>query len=70
MEGFLKEVEVEETPLGAFVLGERRRREERERVLAEGRARDGEEGRCKGRPKRDDNDGEAGKWDEESEADD
>lgn len=70
VEGFLKEVEVEETPLGAFVLGERRRREERERVLAEGRARDGEEGRCKGRPKRDDNDGEAGKWDEESEADD
>lgn len=50
VEGFLRDTNTEETPLGAFVAGERRRREERERVVAEGRVR--EEGRGKGREER------------------
>lgn len=37
VEAFLRDVPVEETPLGAFVVGMRAQREERERVLEEGR---------------------------------
>lgn len=43
VEGFLRDVKVEETPLGAFVEGARKLREEKARVLEEGR-REGEEG--------------------------
>lgn len=53
VEGFLRDVKVEETPLGAFVEGMRRVREEKERVLEEGRreegSRMGREGGRKGR---------------------
>lgn len=48
---FLEEVGWEDTPLGAFVVGARKVREERERVLEEGRERERgerEEGRGKG----------------------
>lgn len=64
VEGFLRDTNTEETPLGAFVAGERRRREERERVLAEGRAM--EEGRGKGREDVEEGNVE-GEWDGESE---
>jgi nucleolar complex protein 2 len=37
VEGFLKEVEWKETPLGAFVVGQRQLREERKKVLDQGR---------------------------------
>ena len=37
VEGFLKEVEWEKMPLGAFVMGQRKTRDEKARVLAEGR---------------------------------
>lgn len=45
VEGFLGEVGLEETPLGGFVEGLRRAREERERVLGEGRREDERKGR-------------------------
>ena len=54
VEAFLKEVEVEETPLGAFVVGERRRREEKEKILAESRDREREMDRGNGIGKRED----------------
>ena len=38
---FLRDVPVEETPMGAFAEGLRRRREERERVVGEGRREEG-----------------------------
>ena len=37
VENFLSEVELEKTPLGAFVVGMRKQREEREMVVEEGR---------------------------------
>lgn len=37
VDAFLRDVPIEETPLGAFVVGMRAQREERERVLEEGR---------------------------------
>lgn len=42
VENFLKDVGADDTPLGAFAAGERVRREEREKVLAEGRRADEE----------------------------
>ncbi|KAK3168510.1 hypothetical protein OEA41_004958 [Lepraria neglecta] len=52
VEGFLRDTTVEETPLGAFVEGMRKQKEEKERVLEEGRreeeARKQREGRGKG----------------------
>lgn len=41
VDNFLRDVPVEETPLGAFVDGMRRQKEERERVLSESRREDG-----------------------------
>ncbi|KAK3723264.1 Nucleolar Complex 2 protein [Vermiconidia calcicola] len=50
VESFLEDLGWEKTPLGAFVVGQRRAREERERVLEEGRkvegSRRGGEGRA------------------------
>ncbi|KAK4680952.1 Nucleolar Complex 2 protein [Podospora pseudoanserina] len=43
VEGFLKDLEVERTPVGAFVVGQRKLREERRRVVEE--ARKAEEGK-------------------------
>lgn len=40
MDNFLRDVPVEETPLGAFVDGLRKQKEEKERVLSEGRRED------------------------------
>ncbi|KAL8797884.1 MAG: hypothetical protein Q9195_000236 [Heterodermia aff. obscurata] len=40
VEGFLREVPGEDTPLGGFVVGERRRKGEREKMLKEGRRED------------------------------
>lgn len=37
VEGFLRDVPVEETPLGAFVEGMRKQNEEKERMVEEGR---------------------------------
>ena len=37
VEAFLKEVSWEETPLGAFVVGQRKMREERRKVVEKGR---------------------------------
>jgi len=48
MEGFLKEVEWNKTPLGAFVEGQRKSRDEKRRMLEEGR-RDEEERKAKDR---------------------
>ena len=52
VEGFLRDTTVEETPLGAFVEGMRKQKEEKERVLEDGRreeeARKQREGRGKG----------------------
>ncbi len=48
VDNFLRDVPVQETPLGAYVEGMRRQREERERVMREGRRAD-EEARGKGR---------------------
>lgn len=38
VEGFLKGFEWEKTPLGAYVIGQRKQREETQRLIAEGRA--------------------------------
>lgn len=48
VENFLRDVPVEETPLGAFVDGLRKQKEEKERVLSESRKED-EARRAKGR---------------------
>lgn len=40
VEGFLKEVEWEKTPLGAFIVGQRKVRDEKEKVLLQGRKAD------------------------------
>lgn len=40
VESFLREVEWEKTPLGAFVVGQRKTKEEKEKVLEEGRKAD------------------------------
>ena len=48
---FLKDVLWEDTPLGAFVVGVRARREERERLLAEGRRGEEEKGKGNGKGK-------------------
>lgn len=56
VDNFLRDVPVEETPLGAFVEGMRMQREEKERVLSESRRREEEEAR-KAREKREDGDG-------------
>ena len=37
VEGFLKEVEWQKTPLGAYVAGQRKTREEKARLVEEGR---------------------------------
>jgi nucleolar complex protein 2 len=58
VEGFLKEVEWKDMPLGAFVVGLRRQREERERVLEEGRR--GEE-KKRGKSEEEGEEG-GGKW--------
>lgn len=42
VDNFLRDLPREDTPLGGFVLGERRRKEERETVLREGRKVEGE----------------------------
>lgn len=61
VDAFLREVPVEETPMGAFVVGMRAQREERERLLEEGRTSgrdqdaegvDVEEGRRDGKKRR------------------
>ena len=68
VEAFLKEVEVEETPLGAFVVGERRKKDEREKMLAESREREREGEGVKGRAKDEDEKMEDGEgWDDEVE---
>ncbi|MCJ1452079.1 Nucleolar Complex 2 protein [Mycoblastus sanguinarius] len=64
VEGFLRDVSIEETPLGAFVEGMRRQREERERVVEMGRREEeerrteerggGEKGKGKARKEKDD----------------
>jgi nucleolar complex protein 2 len=61
VEGFLKDVAWEETPLGAFVVGQRKVREERKRVLEQGKTE--EEGRRKNRrDHRDDDEDMAVDW--------
>ncbi|KAF2454711.1 Noc2p family-domain-containing protein [Lineolata rhizophorae] len=40
VEGFLKDVEWEKSPLGAFVVGQRKAREERKKLVEEGRRRE------------------------------
>ncbi|CAF9925137.1 MAG: Nucleolar Complex 2 protein [Heterodermia speciosa] len=40
VENFLRDVPSEDTPLGGFVVGERKRKEEREKILKEGRRED------------------------------
>ena len=52
VEGFLKDVEWTDMPLGAYVTGMRKQREERERVLAEGRRVDEERRRGEGKDER------------------
>ncbi|MCJ1246906.1 Nucleolar Complex 2 protein [Trapelia coarctata] len=71
VEGFLGEVRWEDMPLGAFVLGTRKVREEREKVLEEGRERERrerEEG--KGGRERVDGDVEMGMGEDEEGSDD
>jgi len=46
VEGFLKDVEWEKTPLGAFVVGQRKTRDEKARVLEEGRRQEEERRRA------------------------
>lgn len=41
VENFLRDLPREDTPLGGFVVGERQRKEEREKVLREGKKEDG-----------------------------
>ena len=55
VESFLRDVPVEDTPLGAFVEGERKRREDRERVLQSARENEGRE-RRNGRERGEDED--------------
>ncbi len=73
MEGFLRDVKVEETPLGAFIEGARKLKEEKARVLEEGRreegAREGKEGGRRGREVVDE-DVDMGDGDEAEELDD
>ena len=40
VENFLRDIGSEDTPLGGFVVGERKRKEEREKILTEGRKED------------------------------
>jgi nucleolar complex protein 2 len=54
VEGFLKEVEWEKTPLGAFVVGQRASREEREKVLEAGRRADEKKRKARGEASDDD----------------
>ena len=65
VDNFLRDVPVQETPLGAYVEGIRGQREERERVVREGRRAD-EEARGKGRKGKEDGD-EGGEMEEEDE---
>ena len=44
VENFLKDVRMEDTPLGAFLAGQRAQREERDKVLTEGRRAEEERG--------------------------
>ncbi|KAI9785957.1 MAG: Nucleolar Complex 2 protein [Geoglossum umbratile] len=73
VEGFLREEEWEKTPLGAFVVGQRKSREERERLIEEGRR---EEGRKREEVGRADSNGEgrgtdqANEWSGEGESGD
>ncbi len=54
VEAFLKDVEWEKSPLGAFVVGQRRAKEERERAVEEGRREEErEEERKRGRDRED-----------------
>lgn len=73
VEGFLRDVKVEETPLGAFIEGARKLKEEKARVLEEGRreegAREGKEGGRRGREVVDE-DVDMGDGDEAEELDD
>ncbi|KAI9682327.1 MAG: Nucleolar Complex 2 protein [Caeruleum heppii] len=73
VEGFLRDESWEVTPLGAFVKGTRRAREERERILEMGRREEDKRGRA-GREGRDEEDGEGrgegGAFSEEEEEDD
>ncbi|MCJ1479630.1 Nucleolar Complex 2 protein [Lambiella insularis] len=66
VEAFLKEVLWEDMPLGAFVVGMRKRGEERERVLEEGRRREEEE-RKKGKGRADEEMGDGGGEEDEDE---
>jgi nucleolar complex protein 2 len=72
VEGFLREEEWEKTPLGAFVVSQRKLREEKERLVEEGRR---EDEKRKG-ARRGDSDGEsegtdrANEWSEEGESGD
>ncbi len=72
MEGFLRDMRVEETPLGAFVEGMRKVAEEKARVVEEGRReegareKEGEKGKGKGRRG---GQGDIGVGDEEEEED-
>lgn len=56
VDNFLRDVPIEETPLGAFVEGMRKQKEEKERVLSESRRED-EARRAKGRMEDRDGDG-------------
>lgn len=49
VDGFLKGFEWEKTPLGAFVAGQRKQREEKARMLEEGRREEDEKRKDKGR---------------------
>ena len=61
VEGFLKEVEWEKMPLGAFVVGQRKIRDEKAKVLAEGRkAQEAKRSKKKGKDDSDDEDGGGG----------
>lgn len=42
VENFLRDLPREDTPLGGFVIGERKRKEEREKILADGRKEEGD----------------------------
>ncbi len=44
VDNFLRDMPVEDTPLGGFLVGERRRKEEREKILRDSK-KDNEKGR-------------------------
>ncbi|KAI9763593.1 MAG: Nucleolar Complex 2 protein [Geoglossum simile] len=68
VEGFLREEEWEKTPLGAFVMGQRKLRGEKERLVEEGRREDERKRKGAGRGESDGD--QANEWSEESESGD